>query len=262
MIIKLSKTFLLVLLLLMSNKTFSQYGVMEDGEELYYEVYYSFIDIGWVKFNTTRVIGKKDTYSCSAVLKSNDALPFVYVNFEFKSQIEIKDNQLRPIYFEGKEIDKDSKQSLITYIFNYDSGFVNIKKVGFDNAIEYTKRINLDKIYQDGLSVFYFSRFNYFNKQLVDVPVIFNQDIADLNLDFNTDKTDVEISTINYDISSLHLDGNTNYELVFGLTGNFEGWFSNDNARIPVKAKFKVQIGNVTLELKSWKRQNWTPPKY
>ena len=49
---------------------------------------------------------------------------------------------------------------------------------------------------------------------------------------------------------------------IFGLTGYFEGWFSNDEASIPIVAKMKVLIGNITLELKSWKREGWIPPKY
>lgn len=248
-------------MLLISNKTFSQITVFEDGEELYYEVYYSFINIGWVKFNTTKVIGKKDTYVCSCVLRSNDALPFASVNYEFKSQMEVKNNNLRPTHFESREF-KDSKQSEITYIYNYDSGFVDIKKTGYNHETEYAKRVLLNSDFQEGLSIFYFARFNYFSRQKISVPVLINQDSANVNLEYDMNKTDISISDIEYDISSLHLEGSTGYELVFGLTGNFEGWFSNDNSRIPLKAKFKVKIGNVTLELKSWKRHNWTPPKY
>lgn len=255
------KTFILVLLLLISSKTFSQSTVFEDGEELYYEVYYAFINVGWVKFNTEKVVGKKDTYLCRAKLKSNDAVPFIDVNYEFKSQIEIVDNKIRPMFFESKEFD-DSKVALITYNFNYDSGFVDIKKIGFNNQVEYSKRITTVTPFQDGLSIFYFARFNYNSNRRLNVPALINQDSIGVTLEYNTDKTDVNIDDIKYDISSLLLEGNTEYELVYGLTGNFEGWFSNDNARIPLKAKFKVKIGNVTLELKSWKRQNWIPPKY
>jgi len=254
-------TIILVLLLVTGSKTFSQSTVFEDGEELYYEVYYAFINVGWVKFNTEKVVGKKDTYICRAKLKSNDAVPFINIDYEFKRQVEINNNNVRPLFFESREFD-DSKVAVITYNFNYDSGFVDIKKTGFNNQIEYSKRISTKTIFQDGLSIFYYARYNFNNTQRVNVPVLINQDSVGVSLDYNTDKTDVSIDDIKYNISSLLLEGNTDYELVYGLTGNFEGWFSNDNARIPLKAKFKVKIGNVTLELKSWKRQNWTPPKY
>ena len=67
---------------------------------------------------------------------------------------------------------------------------------------------------------------------------------------------------MDYDISSNFVDGVSYFKAVFGLTGDFSGWFSNDAAHIPLKAKLEVEIGNVTLELKSWKRKNWSPPKY
>ena len=48
---------IMVLLLVISSRTFSQKEVFEDGEELYYEVNYSFINIGWTKFTTEKVSG-------------------------------------------------------------------------------------------------------------------------------------------------------------------------------------------------------------
>jgi hypothetical protein len=66
---------------------------------------------------------------------------------------------------------------------------------------------------------------------------------------------------VNYPIMTTHFDGTANWTGVYGLTGSFEGWFSDDAARVPIKAKMKVYIGSVTLELQSWKRGNWQPPK-
>jgi len=49
---------------------------------------------------------------------------------------------------------------------------------------------------------------------------------------------------------------------VFGLTGGFSGQFSNDNARIPIIARMNVILGSIKVELKSWKREGWRPPKF
>ncbi len=259
--LKILKTLFLVLLLLAGNKTFSQSAVFSDGEELIYDVYYSFINIGWAKFNTTRITGQKNLYRCEAVLKSNEALPFVTVDFYFLSEIEVMDNYIRPVKFTSKEY-KDGKESVLNYNFKYDSSLVHIKKTGYEGSMEYEKTMPLNAVYQDGLSIFYYARFNFFSTKSVDVPVIINQDSSSIHINFNNSKTDVEISEADYDISSVYLDGMTNYEFVFGLTGEFSGWFSNDEERIPVKAKLKVKIGNVTLELKGWKRKGWNPPEF
>lgn len=261
MIRKISKFFVIVLLLLGSNKTFSQSGVFSDGEELIYDVYYSFINIGWTKFNTTRVIGTKNVYKCEAVLKSNEALPFVTVDFYFISEIEVLDSYIRPLHFTSKEF-KNGKASILTYDFHYDSSYAIIKKIGYEGQLEYEKHMPLVNVFQDGLSIFYFARFNFFSNKSADVPVLINQDSSSIHINYNTSKTDVDIDEVDYDISSVYLEGNTKYEFVFGLTGDFSGWFSNDAARIPVKARLKVKIGNVSLELAAWKRKNWNPPKY
>ena len=87
-------------------------------------------------------------------------------------------------------------------------------------------------------------------------------DTALMKINFSNQKTDTDIDAVNYDINSVFLNGFSYFNAVFGLTGEFEGWFSNDNARIPIKAKLQVKIGNVTLEIYEWKRKSWSPPKY
>jgi len=52
-----------------------------------------------------------------------------------------------------------------------------------------------------------------------------------------------------------------NFVGVFGLTGGFDGVFSNDGAGIPITARLKVILGSIKVELKNWKRDNWIPPK-
>lgn len=255
------KVFFLVLLFSLSSKTFSQSAVFEDGEELYYDVYYSFISIGWVKFNTTKIRGSDDRYLCEAILKSNEGLPFVTVSYKFTSEIEIKDNNIRPVRFESQEF-KDNKTSTLTYNFNYDSSFVDIRKIDYSGSEEYHKNMHLYTTYQDGLSIFYYARYNLFKNGTTLVPVLMNQDSTSMLINFSTAKKDVKISNISYDISSVFVDGTAYFIAVFGLTGDFTGWFSNDEARIPVKSKLKVKIGNITLELASWKRKNWAPPHY
>jgi hypothetical protein len=81
-------------------------------------------------------------------------------------------------------------------------------------------------------------------------------------IDFDGARTKEEIEAVPYPVDVLHFEGEAKFVGVFGLTGGFEGWFSNDAARVPVLAKMKVLIGNIRIELVSWKRTGWTPPRY
>jgi hypothetical protein len=252
--------FVLVLLFANNGGTFSQSGVFEDGEELYYEVSYSFINIGWAKFNTERVTGKNNYFITRSKLKSNEGIPFVDVNYEFTSEIEVTGGVVKPHKFTALQY-IDNKKVIITHDFNYDSNYVYIKKV-FDGNIEVEKKIYTSTIFQDGLSIFYYARFNAGKNQSKDVPVIMHVDTASMKINFSSKKTDVSISEVDYDIASTFIDGFSYFKAVFGLTGEFSGWFSDDAAKIPLKAKLQVEIGNITLELKTWKRSGWKPPKY
>jgi hypothetical protein len=252
----------LVLLLLIGSRTFSQLEVFEDGEELYYEVSYSFINIGWAKFNTERAAGKINYFITKAKLKSNDGLPFVNVDYEFISEIEVKNGNVIPHKFTAYQL-IDNKKITITHDFNYDSHYVYIKKVGLDGNTEVEKKIYTYLNYQDGLSIFYYARYNAGrNLWMKNVPVVMHVDTSLMRINFFEKKTEVSISEVDYDIASTYVDGFSYFKAVFGLTGDFSGWFSADAAKIPLKAKLQVEIGNITLELKDWKRKGWQPPKY
>ncbi len=253
--------FILVLLLFISSGTFSQSEVLYPGEELYYEVNYSFINIGWAKFNTEKVIGKENFFICKAKLKSNNSLPLIDVDYDFISEIELKDKKIITHRFTAYQY-KGSKKSILICDFNYDSSFIIIKKTGYDNNSEIDKRINTSTWFQDGLSIFYFARTNTNKDQTEYVPVMMHTDTSLMKIDFSSKKTSIEISEIDYDIASVYLEGFSYFKAVFGLTGDFSGWFSYDEARIPLKAKLQVEIGSITLELKSWKRGSWQPPRY
>ncbi|NOS85185.1 MAG: DUF3108 domain-containing protein [Ignavibacteria bacterium] len=259
--IKLNIVFITVLLLLLSSRTFSQSEVFFNGEELYYEVNYSFINIGWAKFTTEKVTGKADQYICRAKLKSNNSLPLIDVDFDFISEIEIKDGKIVPHRFTSYQY-KDGKKSSEVYDFLYDSSLVKIKRTGYDGNIEVDKVIRSSTVFQDGLSIFYFARANT-KKDLTEyVPVLMQMDTSLMKIDFSTKRTGVEISEYDDEIASVYLEGVSYFTAVFGLTGEFSGWFSNDEARIPLKAKLQVEIGSITLELKTWKHGTWQPPKY
>ncbi|MEO8513056.1 MAG: DUF3108 domain-containing protein [Ignavibacteria bacterium] len=249
------------MLLLISSRTFSQSEVLFDGEELYYEVNYSFINIGWAKFNTEKVPGKENFFICRAKLKSNNSMPIVDIDYDFISEIELKNNQLITHRFTAYEY-KDGKKSTLVCDFNYDSAYINIKKTGSDNNTDIDKKILTSTRFQDGLSIFYFARFNTSKDVSEFVPVMMHTDTSLMKIDFSTKRTDVEISETDYDIASYYLEGVSYFKAVFGLTGDFSGWFSYDEARIPLEAKLQVEIGSIKLELKSWKHGSWQPPRY
>ena len=108
---------------------------------------------------------------------------------------------------------------------------------------------------------FFHARNNLHQKKEAKIPTYIDTTEEITNINFLDERAEVEIDAVNYPIEVLQLEGNANFVGIFGLTGEFEGWFSNDIASIPIKARLKVILGNIRVELRRWNRENWIPPQ-
>lgn len=253
--------FILFVIFCVTGKTFSQNKVLSEGEELNYIVYYGFIKLGEVKM---KVIGKhseneKTIYSTRATMKSYSGIPFVSLNSLFESDIVFDGKEMYSRKFRATEYN-DEGEITIEYKFNYDSEYVYVHKVN-KGKVERDENIHFNKNvkFQDGLSLFYNSRLNSFSLENFLIPVFMNEAETSVNYYFSAKAEDVSLSNFDDDIKSVKCSGMANFTGVFGLSGEFAGWYSNDEARVPLKSQMNVIIGNVTLELDSYKRTGWKP---
>ncbi len=79
---------------------------------------------------------------------------------------------------------------------------------------------------------------------------------------FHSVRSKIEVGAVEYPVDAIQILGNMNFVGLYGLTGEFRGWFTNDAARIPVLAFVKVILGKVRVELTEWKRDGWSPPRF
>ncbi len=243
---------------------FGQAKVLDQGEELKYIVYFGFIKLGEVKLKMSRIEsegGKKNCYA-SATIKSYDGVPFVKLNNIFETEMEISKEQLYSTKFYASEF-KEKDIAKTDYRFNYDSSKVKILKET-NNKIERNDTVSFNKgiRFQDGLSLFYSARMNSFANKNYNVPIFINEGQNSVKYSFNINKDVVSVSSVDYDISVIKVLGVADFTGIFGLTGEFAGWFSDDEYRVPIKAQLNVLIGSITLELSSYKKANWKPPVF
>src|SRR3990172_3699315 len=210
--------------------SFSSDKKLLPGEELNYVVSYSFIKLGEVRI---RVKDKKTINGRN------------YYNF-----------------FRG--IVKGEEYTTYTeYYFDYGDSKIRIKKGKFSpRELWVDSTTSVESQFHDGLSIFFFARMLSGKKNSMFLPCFVNEQKVHTKINFYDNIIPVSIGAINYDVECVRLDGEMDFISIFGLTGYFEGWFSNDEASIPIVANMKVIVGNITLELKSWKREGWAPPTY
>lgn len=145
--------------------------------------------------------------------------------------------------------------------FDYDHMKVLVEE-GVPGNEELTDTLEIDNYFQDGLSLFYFARGFIGTDENRTIPTLVNKDVVSTDFVFNGERTSRKSKVVDYPVEVIELTGSANFSGIFGMTGAFRGWFTNDYAAIPIEAKLRVLIGNVTIELIEWNRSGWTPPKY
>lgn len=252
----------IIFLLFLFNNSFADNRILEVGEELNYKVYYGFIKLGEVKFKISSYDASTKKYTTTAELKNYEALPLIKINYFFESTMQSKGDSVYSVRFYSSEF-KEKDINHIDYTFDYDKGIIIAKNdKNFRNEEKKEIKIDEKKRFQDGLSLFYNARIHSLINKNYIVPVYINSQESTVNYSFNMNKDVVSSDLKDYDMAAIKILGTAHFIGVFGLTGEFVSWLSDDNARVPLKAKFNVSIGSITLELTSYKKKNWTPPVY
>jgi len=241
-----------------------QKHMMQVGEELEYSVHYSFFNIGVINFKITgmEVRNGRKVYFIHAVIESNPSLNWLKeLHVKFYSEI---DEDMFSYYWLGE----DSSSRGINYTrmkFDYANNnmyYESGKKISSDEyKPEKKKTVSISSKCQDGVSLFFYARNFVHQDKTEHVPTYMDTLGLTTDLNFKNTLGKKEIDAVNYPLSVVYFDGHADFTGIFGLTGGFEGWFSNDDACIPIVAKMKVFLGSVRVELTKWKRNEWTPPQ-
>lgn len=231
------------------------------GEELIYNVSYSIFDIGSIKMqilDTARRGGVK-VFKAKAYADSYSGLPFVSLHQVFYTEMDedafsqffITHNTTDPKKMDYVKYNFDYRKNKMRYEFGQDPTGT-IYKTGEEPVFEQQL---------DGLSLFYYARKNYRQVRKYATPVMVSEKSYLTHFNFMNKPGKWSIDAVKYPVATVEFDGTSDFTGVFGLTGYFQGYFSNDDAGIPIVAKMKVILGSVHIELMKWTRPGWTPPK-
>lgn len=229
------------------------------GEDLTYVVKYAYFNLGEIRIKVLEKtkINNTSVYKTIAYIDSYSDLPFVSLHQIYESYI---DSSFFPLKFFAEIFGNDTVFVKYNFIGNskieMQKGKLDAKKLWLDSTAYTHQRMH------DGLSILFYARMNIGHNQTLSVPCFVNEKEETTLLNFYTEPEPISIEAVEYEINCLRLDGKTDFVSVYGLTGDFEGWFSNDNCSVPIRAKLNVLIGSVNLELIKWNKELWNPPSY
>ena len=233
--------------------------VYKTGEYLKYEVSFLGVTLGWITIDSEGVEewNGKTVNKASATMKSRDGIPFVDLYAEFEGWM---DPSLSYSHHFASNTKDGSSWVYEQYDINYDKKNIEYRKWR-DKQLEEEDVIENNKRVVDGTTLFFIAR-QYTNmKRSVTIPTLISNKIQKTYINFHGKVEGVDLDAVDYEVKTLFFDGKADWEGIYGLNGKFQGWFSADEARIPIKAKMNVYVGNVDISLVEWKRGGWQPPK-
>jgi len=236
-------------------------GMFMKGEELIYEVSYSMFDLGTVRITVEDAYQRdgKYFYKAKAFIDSYGGVPFVSLHYVFFSDMS-SENASR--FFTAHETKNPEEMPFVRYRVDYQKKVVTYEKgIAPQNKILKTGTVPISGPVVDGLSIFFYARNYVHQKKEVNVPSFVDEKEVNTFLNFMNTKTAKEIDAVKYPIQTVEFDGHADFVGFFGMTGAFSGFFSDDEAAIPIVAKMKVILGSVHIELIKWNRPGWTPPR-
>lgn len=231
---------------------------MSQSEELMYEVSWTLFKLGTIRLKTF------PNYTAEAHIDSYDGLPFVSLhsvhycamdsNFFSRGSrsVDKRENEWRELDY---VYDFPRKTMRVEECFRKD-----LQSAPYRQSVLDTLHLKSDSVV-DGLSIAYLPRSLMHTKQTVDVATVLYGKLGVTTYRMTGNKTEVDIDALDRPVRVLELEGSTTAVGLYGMTGEFTGWFSDDAAAVPIKGKLKVLIGSVTVELIGWHRPGWTPPQ-
>ncbi len=227
------------------------------GEELVFKVRWSLVRLGTLHMHvedTVRIKGRL-LYRVHLRLDSNPVLIFVNLHNEYECLI---DSLYRPVvYWVDERGMKDRK--LMVYQFDYDSNKVYWQILDPDDSTRVIKEqiLDLEHYMYDGISLTFFARGNAQENRDFKLYSFFYDRIGPVDMRFRAEKKLIKVPAIDRAFKTVRVEGVIHLKGIAGVTGEYKGWFTRDQRRVPIKALLKVFVGNVVVELEKWK--GWNP---
>lgn len=230
------------------------------GEELTYTVSYLSFNLGTIRTVTepfTTIDGRK-VAKVKLWIDSNPNIPFVSLHSIYESWLDT--SATYSYRFQSRTIGDNGKDDYERYTFDYSNLKATIEKWQTKGQVN-RRDFSFEKRLNDGSSILYAARSMLYSKKSYRIPTVIMDEAVSTIVNFQGKVQETEIDAVKYPVRTVYINGTADWTGVYGLTGRFEGWFSDDEARIPIRAKMNLYVGSVTIELKSWKRGSWKPPR-
>lgn len=218
----------------------------KDGEVLLYKVKWGFIRLGTVKISQ-QIIEPSFSSKYMIQLRAKST--------NFKSVLDADSPTNSNFFLEESK----GKKTITGY--RYDGQRCLIIKETWENG-SLAQRTSLfhEDAYFDVLGLIMMMRCLSASDISVTLPTIVDFTVKDTDLNFIDGIEEIKVSALDRPTQARRVEGNFKWKAWGGISGPFKGWFSNDEAAIPLKIHLNVSLGSICLELERFHRPDWVGP--
>jgi hypothetical protein len=225
-------------------------------EYLRFKVKYGFIRLGTVEMRQKSTDSSR--YELSIRSKSASGLPFIDFDSFSKSMLIPLNSRCYQYSVETRGSNKEK----ISFRFDQADSMVTIKEWN-ERKGEAHRVVARSAPFYDGIGYVMLGRCLSGSSTTVTVASINNLEFRNSELRFAKGRDEIEIDAIDAPLQARKIESaaawSTSADL--GLSGNFTLWVSDDEAAVPLRAEVAIALGSITIELESWERKGWVPPK-
>ncbi|MBZ0265502.1 tetratricopeptide repeat protein [bacterium] len=215
------------------------------NKRLKYKVKYGPLTLGYLDVEVMR--GESDSnraWRMQYIIRTANGVPFFTIQDTFEVYMRQDmggSSRILMKYYENEY------RNFSVYETDWDKGVMVNREVNVDGSWYVLKQISPDNTFDPSSAM-------WITQQLVRerrsaelaIQVSGGYEKAVINV-IGPDKT-LDLAGQQW-TDSIYLDGILRYSGISGLTGGYEGWYSNDDMTIPLISKFKILLGSVRTEL-------------
>ncbi len=246
----------------MSHSQENYSPVFRPGEVLQYKVKWHFLRLGTIILRTEADTSAGDTgcYRLIMIVQSNPALMFISL-YEYNESV-VNGHDPHSRRYLGRHVN-GGDSSLITYAYDpaVRRAWCFEKNLHTQSVKDSTSLENVPP-FVEGASLLMYARWKSHSGKIYGVPTMINGQLHKTRLEFNGSHEELEVDAFPQPVRALKYTGSADWQggSSAGMSGEFTGWVSDDNASVPLRAEIKILLGSITVELEKWNRPGWDPP--
>lgn len=249
-------TALLALLVVVLQPLAAQ-GLYYPGEKLRYKVRWSFIRLGTLEIEQRMVDPRTpDVRRFVMTVKSAPGLPFIDLDFTHTATVAIDPLEARRLFVETRHGDQVNT--------TYEIESSNKRLIVTDSCQGKQTLCDTIAIAQqcyEALSLLLLARSQASTHTTTAIATVVGGSVGETVLKFSGRTEKVKVPALDVPLEAYHFTGDARWvgSDFAGMSGDFRGWISRDEAAVPLRAEVDIFLGSIILELESFERSNWHP---